>query len=158
MQNSSGTIIDLGRLCGNPGRTPTSSSSSPSSATHSPGVYRAVIKRRDGRLPIIDVTFNGRHTFEMIVDTGASGTLITPQMAAVMQLRPVGRVYVNTASEQSVPLHLTMVNSIEVNGAVARNVRVAVANGALDIGLLGHDFFGNYDITIKRDVVEFRRR
>ena len=25
----------------------------------------------------------------------------------------------------------------------------------MQIGLLGHDFFGNYDVKIKKDVVEF---
>jgi predicted aspartyl protease len=121
-------------------------------------VFRAAIKRRQGRLPIIDVTFNGRRKFEMIVDTGASGSLITAEMARALQLRPIGRVYVDTASQQSVPMEIVVLNTMEVNGAVARNVHVAVADQGLDIGLLGHDFFGNYDLTIKRDVVEFRLR
>jgi aspartyl protease family protein len=152
-------MIDLGRLCGSNSSSPsTRPTITPGSATNSQGIYRTVIKRREGRLPVIDVTFNGRYKFEMIVDTGASGTLITAEMARAMQLRPVGRIYVNTASEQGVPMLLALVNSMEVNGAVARNVRVAVANQGLDIGLLGHDFFGNYDLTIKRDVVEFRLR
>ncbi|MGF1676550.1 MAG: hypothetical protein ACFCUV_23155, partial [Rivularia sp. (in: cyanobacteria)] len=37
-------------------------------------VFSSPIKRRVGGTPIIDVTFNGQQQFEMIVDTGASGT------------------------------------------------------------------------------------
>jgi aspartyl protease family protein len=50
-----------------------------------------------------------------------------------------------------------LVQSINVAGAVTDNVAVAIAP-ALDIGLLGQDFFGQYDVTIKEDVVEFRER
>jgi hypothetical protein len=32
---------------------------------------------------------------------------------------------------------------------------VAIAGEELETGLLGHDFFGNYDVTIRRDVIEF---
>jgi hypothetical protein len=41
---------------------------------------------------------------------------------------------------------------------VVKGVVVAIGNSALDIGLLGHDFFADYDVTVKRDVVEFRQR
>ncbi|MEB3211436.1 MAG: hypothetical protein VKL39_08770, partial [Leptolyngbyaceae bacterium] len=41
------------------------------------GVFRAPIVRRAGGTPVVMVTFNGNQTFEMIVDTGASGTVIT---------------------------------------------------------------------------------
>jgi hypothetical protein len=37
-------------------------------------------------------------------------------------------------------------------------VLVAIAMSDGDIGLLGHDFFGNYDVTLKQNAVEFRRR
>ncbi len=50
------------------------------------------------------------------------------------------------------------VQSIAVDGAVANKVLVAIAMSDGDIGLLGHDFFGNYDVTLKQNVVEFRRR
>ena len=51
------------------------------------------------------------------------------------------------------------VDSIEVGGAVIKNVPVAIApSPELEVGLLGHDFFGDYDVTIKRDLVEFRPR
>lgn len=121
-------------------------------------VYVARIKRRAGGTPIIDVTFNGNRTFEMIVDTGASGTVITSEMASALGLGVVGKARVNTASEKGVEVPLSYLDSIAVGRAVVKGVVVAIGNSALDIGLLGHDFFADYDVTVKRDVVEFRQR
>ncbi len=122
------------------------------------GVYVARIKRRAGGTPIIDVTFNGNRTFEMIVDTGASGTVITREMASALGLGIVGKAKVNTASEKGVEVPLAYLDSLAVGRAVVKGVVVAIGNSALDIGLLGHDFFADYDVTVKRDVVEFRQR
>ncbi len=125
----------------------------------SQGVFQAAIKNRYGGTPVIDVTFNGSEQFEMIVDTGASGTVITQQMASALRVVPVGRAKANTASDRNVEFAIGNINSIEVGGAVVKNVSVAIAPTAnLDLGLLGQDFFGSYDVTIKRDVVEFRPR
>jgi hypothetical protein len=33
-----------------------------------------------------------------------------------------------------------------------------VAPPAADVGLLGQDFYEGYDITIKQDIIEFRKR
>lgn len=124
----------------------------------SPRAFSAPIVRRAGNTPVIRVTFNGSQPFEMILDTGASGTLITRQMANALGVVPVSEAVVNTASDRSVSFPLGYVQSIEVGGAVAQNVLVAIAGPELDLGLLGHDFFGHYDIMIRADRVEFRER
>lgn len=125
----------------------------------SSGVFQAAIKSRHGGTPVVDVTFNGDEQFEMIVDTGASGTVITQQMAAALGVVTVGKARANTASDRNVEFAVGNVRSIEVGGAVVNNIPVAIAPAAnLDMGLLGQDFFSNYDVTIKRDVVEFRPR
>ena len=117
-------------------------------------VFQAKIKRRDSGTPVIDVVFNGNKTFEMIVDTGASGTLITQRMASVLAVRPVRTVRAGIADGSVVVFPIGVVRSIQVGGAVIQNVEVAIAK-QMQIGLLGHDFFGNYDVKIKKDVVEF---
>lgn len=121
-------------------------------------VYVAPIKRREGRTPIIEVTFNDHHRFEMILDTGANNTVITRQMAEAMQIRSVSRLKFDTASARGVELDIGAVRSLAVDGAIAKNLKVAIAGPELSTGLLGQDFFGDYDITIKRDVVEFQTR
>jgi predicted aspartyl protease len=119
-------------------------------------VYTVPIKRRAGGTPVIEVTFNGKQKFEMIVDTGASGTVITQKMALALPVLAVGKAKANTASSKSVEFPIGYVNSIEVGGVEVNRVAVAIAGAELETGLLGHDFFGNYDITIKQNVVEFR--
>ncbi|MEH2239028.1 retropepsin-like aspartic protease family protein [Nostoc sp.] len=119
-------------------------------------VFTAPIKRRIGGTPIVEVTFNGQRQFEMIVDTGASGTVITQEMANALGIVAVGRAKANTASSRAVEFPVGYVNSMAVGGVIVNKVAVAIAGAELETGLLGHDFFGNYDVTIKRNVVEFR--
>lgn len=140
------------------GSQPLQVSSATTTSANSGRVFQARIKRRAGGTPIIDVTFNGSQTFEMIVDTGASGTVITQDMADALGIRIIGKTKVNTASQAGVEVPLGFVESIAVGKAVVKDVIVAIGNSALDIGLLGHDFFSDYDVTVKRDVVEFRKR
>ncbi len=119
-------------------------------------VFTAPIKRRIGGTPIVEVTFNGQQQFDMIVDTGASGTVITQEMANTLGIVPVGKAKANTASSRAVEFPVGYVNSMAAGGVTVNRVAVAIAGTELETGLLGHDFFGNYDVTIKRNVVEFR--
>jgi predicted aspartyl protease len=156
MVNARGKVVDLSGICGG-GRQPTQIAPA-TTRTNSSGVFQARIKRRERGIPVIDVVFNGRNgtqVYEMIVDTGASGTAITLPMAQALGVTTVGVANVDTASQRGVKIPLGYVNLIEVNGATAQNVLVGI-QPVLDIGLLGHDFFGKYDVTVKRDIVEFR--
>ncbi len=130
----------------------------PSSAVVIPdeAVFTAPIKRRIGGTPIVEVTFNGQQQFEMIVDTGASGTVITQDMANALGIVTVGKAKANTASSRAVEFPVGYVNSMAVGGVIVKKIPVAIAGAELETGLLGHDFFGNYDVTIKRNVIEFR--
>ena len=136
----------------NPGVQPPASG--PANPSGNQKVFQAKIKRRAGGTPVIDVVFNGNKTFEMIVDTGASGTLITQRMATALGVKTVGIARAGIADGSVVEFPIGRVQSIGVGGALIRNVEVAIAR-QMEIGLLGHDFFGNYDVKIKKDVVEF---
>jgi predicted aspartyl protease len=119
-------------------------------------VFIAPIRRRVGGTPVVEVIFNGRQRFEMIVDTGASGTVITQQMANALGIVPIGKAKANTASSKSVEFPVGLVDSMAVGGLQVNRVPVAIGGPELETGLLGHDFFGNFDVTIKRHVIEFR--
>jgi predicted aspartyl protease len=121
-------------------------------------IFYAPIVRREGNTPVIRVLFNDAQSFDMIVDTGASGTLITQQMAKTLGVVPVSQANVDTASQRGVTFPLGYVSSIKVGGATATNVLIAMAGPDLNVGLLGHDFFGHYDVTIREKEVEFRER
>ncbi|BAZ06445.1 retropepsin-like aspartic protease family protein [Calothrix sp. NIES-3974] len=138
-----------------------SRSSSPSTQvpkfyTQQTQVFSVPIKRRAGGTPVIEVTFNGTQKFEMIVDTGASGTVITQSMADALRVVPVTISKANTASAKGVEFPIGYVNSMEANGIRVGRTAVAIASNDLETGLLGHDFFDGYDVTIRRHVVEFR--
>lgn len=130
----------------------------PKTNSGNPGVFKAPIKRRVHGTPVIDVTFNGTQTFEMVVDTGASGTVITQAMAKSLNLVPEGEIKANTASAKGVTFRSAKVESIAVDGAVAQNIQVAIGGAELEIGLLGQNFFSKYDVSLKQDVVEFHDR
>ncbi|MDF2387044.1 retroviral-like aspartic protease family protein [Nostoc ellipsosporum NOK] len=139
-------------------KQPTAKVNSPSPELLTPDkeVFTAPIKRRAGGTPIVEVTFNGQRKFDMIVDTGASGSVITQQMALDLGVIPVGKAKANTASSRAVEFPVGYVDSMAVGSLVVNRLPVAIAGAELETGLLGHDFFGNYDVTIKRNVVEFR--
>lgn len=161
MVDEAGNTISLGSLCGYD-RVDSSSSSQASSSSHNrsnnsgtaAGVVQVPIIRRAGLTPVIAVKFNDSQTYEMILDTGASGTLITRRMANDLQLRQNGEIIASIADGSRVRFPTSRVNSIAVDAARVSNVDVAIAED-MSIGLLGHDFFGNYDIRISKDVVEF---
>ncbi|WP_089093850.1 retropepsin-like aspartic protease family protein [Nodularia sp. NIES-3585] len=148
MITSSGKMVRLGKLCGVT-KTPLPKNNNK--------IFRVPIKRRLGRTPVIDVTFNHNNTFEMIVDTGAHGTLITSKMANTLQLQATGIMQAQVADGTQVLFPTGKVNSVAAGGVVANNLEVAIAPKA-GVGLLGHDFFGNYDIKIREKDVEFYSR
>lgn len=115
---------------------------------------RVPIKYRKNRIPVIDVTFNGNQRFEMMVDTGASATMITEEMARQLGARVVGETQAMTAAGITT-VQIAVVQSISIAGNTIREVPVSI--GPLDVGLLGHDFFGDCNISIDRDYVEFRQ-
>ncbi len=145
MVTSSGQRVSLDKLCGVSG------------TSTQQGVHTARIKRREGGTPVIDVTFNGSRTFEMLLDTGASGTLITQQMAAALNVPVLTNGRFVMADGRTVILPIGRLRSISIDGAEARDLQVVIAPNAAT-GLLGQNFFGRYDIKIKQDVVEFHRR
>ncbi|WP_421658332.1 retropepsin-like aspartic protease family protein [Leptothermofonsia sp. ETS-13] len=121
------------------------------------GVYRTRIINRIRGVPVIMVTFNGRYTVPMILDTGASSTVITQSMASTLGIVPIGQAIAQTANGYTT-FDVGYVDSIEVEGAKMQQLPVAIGLPDMEVGLLGHDFFGNFDVTVREDRVEFRPR
>ncbi len=150
LQGANGQNIDLGHLCGG------GSDSSQPSTSPKAGVFTVPIKRRDAGIPVVDVTFNGRHTFEMLFDTGASGITISTDMADAMGLEAQAGAFSQTAGGV-VPIGLSTVSSVKAGELTSSNLQVAI-NPTLPIGLLGQTFYGHYDVVIKQDTIELRTR
>lgn len=115
------------------------------------------IKRRSGGVPVIDVVFNQRRTFEMMVDSGASITTITRPMAAALGLGTAQVVQYATfkTANGSTQMPIVLVNAVTVGGLTTTQVPVAVAGPDMEIGLLGQDFLQRYDVSLRGKRIEF---
>jgi aspartyl protease family protein len=141
--------------------TPTSSVSvtGGNQSTSSP-LGATTIKRRDHGIPVVEVRMNSRVRFEMMVDSGASMTVITRPMAAALGITPaqiVDEAHFSTANGTTT-MPIVYVKSIEVAGLSTKMVPVAVAGPEMEIGLLGQDFLQQFDVSIRKDAIEFHQR
>jgi clan AA aspartic protease (TIGR02281 family) len=147
LENATGQTIDLGNVCAN---NIAKTQSAPN------GTFRVPIKRRDGGIPVIEVTFNGRQRFEMLLDTGASATTISSKMAKKIGIDIDRQISIATAGGV-VKAGISNVASVQAGGMVVKDINVIVSPHTT-IGLLGQDFLGDRDITITDKVVELRIR
>lgn len=161
--DSQGQLINLDNLC------PSSPDSGTADSSVAPGVdpgnsarggtlIEVPIQRRVGGIPVVEVNFNGRRSYEMLFDTGASGTVITAQMARELNIGRAGTATIDTASQRGVQMDIGYVASMELSGIVLRNIPVTISPGGLQLGLLGQDFLDGYDVTIRENSLEFARR
>ena len=121
-------------------------------ATESNTVRIPVVRRLHGT-PVVHVLFNDSKTYEMILDTGASRTLITRDMATALGVVPNDRMIAATASASQVTFDLGQMRSISIEGVRLNNAQVSIGD-SVDIGLLGNDFLRGYDVTIRDREVE----
>jgi aspartyl protease family protein len=150
MRDGNFQLIDLNFLCAN-GNSQTNVSSPVSS-----GSFRIPIKRREGNIPVVEVVFNGKQRFEMLFDTGATETVLTTQMAEAVKLKIDQTVPIATAGG-IIQSSRGEVASVQVGGLVKRNLKVNVAPG-VPMGLLGQNFYGNHDVTIREKLIELHVR
>ena len=164
MLDANGNQMNLGYLCQNSapkqnrlGDRVDYYPTSPEPSDREKGVYTVPIKSRRAGIPVIDVNFNDRYVFEMMLDTGASEIVITQQMAKKLRVHHHKNVLVSTPSNSRVTMSSGYVYSVGV-GELYKNNPLVITAPSMDMGLLGQSFFSGYDMTIKSDVIEFRER
>lgn len=124
----------------------------PSVTAHPTGVT-VPVERLDG-LMVVTVQLNHDRTAKLIVDTGASHTLLSHKIAhdlGLFSLPPVALVTLHTVGG-SVQSELVQVDSIQLAGAEVRQ-SVAAIHDLPDMppgieGLLGQSFLHQFDVTI----------
>ncbi|MEM8501519.1 MAG: retropepsin-like aspartic protease [Cyanobacteria bacterium P01_D01_bin.1] len=109
---------------------------------------RVPIVRRLHGTPVVKVTFNGTKQYEMILDTGASRTLITRQMANDLEVEITSQMLAATASAAEVTFDIGQIRTITMGSLTLSNVSVGVGD-AVSVGLLGNDFFSGHDVIIR---------
>jgi len=112
------------------------------------GRVRVPIERRLHGTPVVKVSFNGTRQYEMILDTGASRTLITRQMANDLEVEVTSQMVAATASAAEVTFDIGEVHTISMGSLTLENASVSIGD-AVSIGLLGNDFFSGYDVIIR---------
>jgi predicted aspartyl protease len=120
-------------------------------------VAQIPIQRRQGGTPVVGVTLRGSagsQTFPMLFDTGATGTLITAQMAQAVGVTVVGQTQARIADGSVVTLPIGVVNAVELGGLRREQVRVAIGG---TYGLLGQDIYGQYGIGIGSHMIHLHQ-
>jgi clan AA aspartic protease (TIGR02281 family) len=114
-----------------------------------------IVKKLEG-VPIVEVIINGERC-QMLLDTGASRTLITRGVKQKLALKATGSTAATTANG-SANFETLLLSSVQVGEIQISNLSVAVGNDDMSYGLMGHDIYKGYDITLKEDSVIFEKR
>jgi predicted aspartyl protease len=130
----------------------------PAGATASTAVAKpagtAVIKYTPGQRIMVDVKINGGFSAQLLLDTGADRTMISPRTllaAGVSITKPVatGSITGATGTDR---INYVIVDSLEVGEARVGRMPVGsyeLAGSGLGDGLLGRDFLDQFKITFE---------
>ncbi len=155
-----GKRIDLSEFCPQPVAVEANEigSRSPNAPGATPDSVSVPILRREAGVPVVSVLFNGV-PYDMLVDTGASVIVLPGRMGRELGLQSSGSMFVTTASASRVEFGVAQVASVQLGSLVMNNLDVAIArDDTLEMGLLGQNFFSNYDLTIRQNTIEFSHR
>lgn len=97
---------------------------------------------------IVTALMNQRINGNLIIDTGATNTVISNRLANLLTLQSVGRAFVHTVGGP-VQVAVARLGSLKVGAAEINNLPVLVHDFSQDPsieGLLGMDFLGRYQI------------
>jgi clan AA aspartic protease (TIGR02281 family) len=112
---------------------------------------------KNNNVPIVEVVINGSDRIPMMLDTGASKTLLTKGVAERLKLVSSGKTKAKTANGNA-EFDTVKLDSVEFGQGKVTDLSVAVGDNNLNYGLLGHDVYKGYDITLTEDSVQFKKR
>jgi hypothetical protein len=103
-----------------------------------------------GRSAIVPVTFNQSVRGNLLLDTGASNTVLSRRLADLLSLRPIASRNFQTPGGR-VSASIAPLQSLKVGDAEVNNLTVAILDFSSDPrfeGLLGMDFLGRYAVAL----------
>jgi len=106
--------------------------------------------RSSGGSTIVSVTLNGVVSGNLMLDTGATNTVISRRLASLLALRPSGTNIVHTVGG-AITVSLARLQSLRLGEAEATNLPVIIHDFSPSPrfeGLLGMDFLGRYKIGL----------
>jgi clan AA aspartic protease (TIGR02281 family) len=110
----------------------------------------AVASKRAGGNLVVDALFNGKVMAPLMVDTGATQTVISPKLAAELGLEGGTQVRTILADGKQVEGKMFTLDSIRVGSSRVRKTPVVVlaAPGPVAEGLLGMSFLRNFMVQL----------
>lgn len=99
-----------------------------------------------GRASTVSVTFNQTISADLLLDTGATRTVISRRIAKALALPSIGNTTVHTVGGP-IPVHMTQLRSIKIGDAEITGIPVIVHDFSPDPrfeGLLGMDVLGRF--------------
>jgi clan AA aspartic protease (TIGR02281 family) len=134
-------------------RTGSPAAASPSSPAPAPEasapVSYTIPLHKVGNALFVDVVLNDSLKARLLVDTGATDTVISQQLAQQLRLDPRDADIMPVSTANGVVLvPVTKVQSMSVGGATAHDVDVSVHDVGLPGGLLGMSFLDNFQVSI----------
>ncbi|MEO0434644.1 MAG: tetratricopeptide repeat protein [Cyanobacteria bacterium J06656_5] len=120
-------------------------------------IIRVPIKSFSGGTPVVEVLFNDGCPFDMVLDTGASKTLLTQTMGRLLNITPIKMGRFCMADGRIIESPIGVVNSIALGSARVERLRVGISPTGNE-GLLGQNFFGRYNMHILESTIELHPR
>ena len=97
---------------------------------------------------IVAATVNQRINANLLIDTGATSTVISRRLAGLLTLLPLGKAFVHTVGGP-VAVSLGRLESLKVGTAEVNKLQVLIHDFSPDPrieGLLGMDFLGRFEV------------
>lgn len=115
----------------------------------------------DGGTKVVSVVINGKHTKEMVVDSGASAVSLPFAMAKEMGLEPTStdpEIVVSLADGSEVPGYLKKIESVRVGKFSVENVECIVLHPSAvrAPALLGMSFLGHFKFELDANKSELK--
>jgi len=112
------------------------------------------IEEHNSVITVKNVTLNNSVSANFIIDTGATYTIISTELANKLKLNLNNTQKINLITANgTITASKAILNSVEINGLTAKNVEVAVSNMGTNSslpGLLGMSFLKNFKVTIDK--------
>jgi hypothetical protein len=134
---------------------PASSTPEPASKMSATGTITIPIKMNGPRVvvPVTVMSGNSSSTGILLVDTGASQTMISKRMATEIRLLAIDS-QTRIGIGGSIVVDVGRVESVKVGDAEVKNMRVSIHDRGYDFrtdGLLGFDFLGRFQMSVDAD-------
>ena len=106
----------------------------------------------DDGLVVVPVRLNGHAGYKFLLDTGASHTILSTDVAGQLRI-PVGEPATLTTVDGKIPITIRMVDLVQIGDLKIRHAHIAVADWAMMRtlhvdGILGADFLRPFKVSI----------